>query len=154
IGQEANVEDEVGVAGDAVAIAEADAGNQHRALFGIAEALGDEVAEFVDVEFGGVDYNVGKFADRLHHLAFVAETFADAEMFADRMRTARFAVATQKSVFTGFDEDERDGMLKAEMFEERGEFLELRAFAGVDEKRGAGEVAFTGSVQLGKNRDE
>src|SRR6201992_2261145 len=37
IGQEAHVENEIGVGRNAVTIAEADARNQHRALFGIAE---------------------------------------------------------------------------------------------------------------------
>src|SRR6185295_3567915 len=50
IRQKAYVENEVGITGHAIAIAEADNGNEHRALLGILEALGDELAQFVDVE--------------------------------------------------------------------------------------------------------
>jgi hypothetical protein len=59
IGQEAHVEDEIGVSGYPVAVPETDHGDQHGALLGTLEALRYEVPEFVDVEFGGVDDHVG-----------------------------------------------------------------------------------------------
>ena len=40
------------------------------------------------------------------------------------------------------------------MLQERGQFLELIAFASIDEKRGAREAAFAGGVELGKNRNQ
>ena len=40
------------------------------------------------------------------------------------------------------------------MLEQRGQFCELVAFAGVNEKRGAREIAFAGSVELGEDRNQ
>ncbi len=154
IGQKANVENKIGVGRHTVAIAETDAGNQHRTLFGIAEAVGDEVAQFVNVELRCIDDHVGELADRRHDLALVVEAFADAEMLADWMRPARLAVSPQQSVFGGLDENDRDGMMNAKMFQKRGQFFELIAFASIDEQGGAREAAFTGGVQLCKNRNQ
>lgn len=77
VGEEAHVEDEVGIGGNAVFVAETDHGDEHRALVGIFEALGDEMAELVDVELGGVDDHIGEFANGLHEVAFVEQAFAD-----------------------------------------------------------------------------
>src|SRR5579871_5983666 len=154
IGQEAYIEDEIGVGRDSVAIAKADARNQHRALFRIAEAFGDEVAQLVDVEFRCVDDDVGELADRLHHFAFVAEAFAHAEMFTDGMGAAGLAVAPKQSVFAGFDENESNGMLLTQVLQKRGQFLELVAFTSVNQKSRARESAFAGGVKLGKNRNQ
>src|SRR5262249_1574062 len=144
----------IGVRWHAVAIPKADARNQHRSLFRIAEALGDEVAQFMNVKFRCVDDDVRELADRLHHLAFMIEAFAYAEVLADGWRAARFAVAAQQSVFGGFDKNDGDRVKDAEMFEERWQFCELFPFAGVDQERRAREAAFTGGVKLGKNRNQ
>ncbi len=151
IGQEAHVENEVGIGRNAVAIAKADARNQHRALFGIAEAFGDEVAQFVNVEFRGVDHDVGKLADGLQQLAFVIEALAHAEMFSDGMRPAGLAVAPEQSILSGFDKDEGNGMHAAKMLQERGQLLKLVAFTSIDKQRSTGKTAFAGSVEFGKN---
>jgi hypothetical protein len=45
-------------------------------------------------------------------------------------------------------------MMVAKMFQQRRQFLELFAFAGVDEKRRACEAAVAGSMELGKNRNQ
>ena len=66
IGKKTHVEHQVGIRGNAVVIAKADDRNEHRALVGILEALGDEVAQFVNVELRGVDDHVGELADGLH----------------------------------------------------------------------------------------
>ena len=154
IRQEAHVEDEVRVRGDAVFIAKTDDGDEHGTLVGILEALGDEGAEFVDVELGGVDHHVGKLADGLHESAFVAEAFADGQGFAERMGTARLAVTAEQCVIVGVDEHQGDGMILAKMFQQRREFFELYAFAGIDEKSGTSEIALAGGVQFGKNRHQ
>src|SRR4029077_14095238 len=91
--EEAHVEDEIRIGGHAIAIAEADERNQHGALIGILEALGNEMAKFMYVEFRRVDDNVGEFADGLHELALVPQAFAHGKMFAEGVRAARLAVA-------------------------------------------------------------
>src|SRR5579859_308514 len=95
IGKEAHVENEVGVRGDTVLVAETDNGNEHGTLVGILEALRDELAKLVDVELGGVDNHIGEFADRLHEGAFVAQAFADGKSFAEGMGAAGLAVAAE-----------------------------------------------------------
>src|SRR5271165_711053 len=55
IGKKAHVEDQVGVGGHPKTIAEAYDAQHQGAMVGILETLGDEVAEFVDVEARGVD---------------------------------------------------------------------------------------------------
>src|ERR1700683_314350 len=101
----------MGIGGHAVAIAETDQRNEHGTLLGIFETLGDEVAEFVDIEFGGVDDHVRKLADRLHELALVAQAFAYGKMLAERMGTTRLAVPPKQGIFARVDENERNGML-------------------------------------------
>lgn len=112
------------------------------------------MAEFVNVELGGINDHVGEFTDGLHELALVDKAFAYRKMLAKRMGTPRFAVAAQQGVFAGVDEHERDGMLAAQMFEQGREFRELRAFASVHEQGRAREIGFTGGVQLRKNGNE
>ena len=153
VGKKADVEDEVGVRGDAVFVTKADDGNEHGTVVGILEAFRDEVAELVDVKLGGVDDDIGQLANGLHEVAFVAKAFANGEGFAERVRAARFAVAAEQSVVVGIDEDERNGVILAEMLEEGGEFFELNTFASIDEQGGAGKIAFAGGVQLRKNGD-
>ncbi len=71
------------------------------------------MAQLVDVEFGCVYDDVRELADGFHELAFVAQAFTDGKMLAQRMRTARLAVAAQQSVLARIDENEGDRMLPA-----------------------------------------
>lgn len=95
IGEEADVEDQVGVRGDAVLVTKTDDGDEHGTFVGIFEPLGDESAEFVDVELGGVDDHVGELADGLHEGALVAEAFSDGQGLAEGVRAAGLAVAAE-----------------------------------------------------------
>src|SRR6266851_3959744 len=94
IRQEAHIENQIGIAGYTVAIAKADDGNEHGTLVGILEALGDKVAQLVHVELRSVYDHIGEFADRLHHRAFLAQAFADGNIFSERVRAPRLAVAS------------------------------------------------------------
>ena len=65
IGQEADIEHQVGIVGHAVLESEADAGDQNVFLGRLfLEALGQVRAQFVHVEFRSVDDQVGNGADR------------------------------------------------------------------------------------------
>src|SRR5271167_4742472 len=55
IGQEADIENQVRIRGNAVAKAKADDGDEQGAATGILEAINDELAQLVDVEFRGVN---------------------------------------------------------------------------------------------------
>src|SRR6266436_6577394 len=70
------------------------------------------------------------------------------------MRAAGFAVAPQQRIFVGFDENQRDGMILFQVFQERRQFLQLHAFARVHQQGGARKVPFTRGVQLRKDGDE
>src|SRR5437764_232493 len=59
IGQEAHVEDKVGVARHAEAVSETHNGNEHGALVGILETLGDKVAQLMHVELRCINDYVG-----------------------------------------------------------------------------------------------
>ena len=70
IGQEAHVEDHVGVERHAVLEAEAQAGDQQPlGLLLVAEALLDVRAQLMHVEVRGVDERVGNVADGIEQLA-------------------------------------------------------------------------------------
>src|SRR5882724_5461202 len=104
VGKEPHIENQVGIGGHGIAVAETDHGDEHGTLVGIFEALGDEMAQLVDVELGGVNYDVGEFSDGLHEPALMAQAFADGEMFAEWVGAAGLAIATEQSVFAGVDE--------------------------------------------------
>src|ERR1700674_5858480 len=67
------------------------------------------------------------------------------------MRAARLAEAAEERVVAGIDEDKRDGMILAEMLEQRGKLVQLHTFARIDQQGGARKGAFAGGMQLGKN---
>ena len=74
VGQEAHVEDKVGVLGNALTESEADAGDEDilfRGLF--LKTLGDVRAQFVHVEFRRVDDEIGDCADGAQVTAFGLE---------------------------------------------------------------------------------
>src|SRR5580698_1651547 len=104
IGKEAYIENQVRVRRNAIFVAKADDGNEHRTLIGILKALGDEVPQLVNVELRGVDDHVRKFADGLHKRAFVAQAFANGKSFSQRMRAARLAIAAEECVISCIDE--------------------------------------------------
>src|SRR5690348_9695602 len=115
IWQETDVENEIGVRRNAKLVAKTDDGHEHRTLVGILEALGDEVAQLVDVELSGIDAHVSEFADGFHESAFVTQTFADGERLAEGMRAPCFAVASEEGIVVGVDENQSDGMILAEV---------------------------------------
>ena len=81
----------------------------------------------------------------------MAETLANGEGFAERVRPARLAVAAEERVITGIDEDEGDGMILAKMLQQGREFFELRSFASIDQQGGAAKITFACGVQFRKN---
>src|ERR1700690_1640329 len=69
IGKKANVEDEIGVRGNPIPKAKTDDGNYHRPAVRILKTVNNELAEFVDIEFRGVNHDVGKPPDGCHPAA-------------------------------------------------------------------------------------
>jgi len=87
----------------AIAIAEAHDRDEHGALVWIFETLGDEVAEFVDVELRTVDDDVGELR-WAPSCGVPGGGFAHGNIFTKRVRAARLAVAAQERIFCGIDE--------------------------------------------------
>src|SRR5690348_4679636 len=154
IGQETDVENEIRIRGNAKLVAETHDGHEHRTLVRILETLCDEVAQLVDVELSGIDDHVSEFADGLHESALVTQAFADRERFAEGMRAPCLAVAPEEGIVVGVDENQSDGVILAEVLQKKRKLFQLHTFAGVHKQSGAGEIAFSSSVQLGKDRNQ
>jgi NAD(P)H-hydrate repair Nnr-like enzyme with NAD(P)H-hydrate epimerase domain len=70
------------------------------------------------------------------------------------MRAARLAVAAEERIVCGINENEGDGMIFAKVLQQRRKLFQLHAFAGIHEEGSTSKIAFAGSVQLGKNRNQ
>src|SRR5271170_4462194 len=154
IGQKANIEDQVRIRGNAIAKAEADGRDEQRATAGILEAIDDELAQFVNVEFRGVDDDIGETANGRHAAAFEANALGDGIIGAERVRTAGFAEAAEQNFVAGFDEDAGGGMFGDELAINSGELFDLLAFAGVNEERGAFDFAAAFDVEFAESGDQ
>ena len=95
----------------------------------------------MDVEFGGVDDDVGEPADRRHPPAFLANSLGDGAILPERMRAARFAEAAHQSFVARLDEYQRGGVLAAQLAKNSGQLLDLLAFARVDQQSRAFDFA-------------
>src|SRR5262249_14292830 len=58
------------------------------------------------------------------------------------------------SVFSGFYENKRDGMLAAQVLEQRRQLFKLHAFASVDKQSRTRESTFPSGVKLRENRHQ
>src|SRR5262249_49267391 len=73
---------------------------------------------------------------------------------SERVWTPRLAIALQKRVFVGFNEDQSNRVVLLEMFQEWRQFFKLQSFARVHQQGRPREVAFTGSVEFSKDWNE
>ncbi len=62
------------------------------------------------------------------------------------MWAAGLAVPPQEGILVCFNEDKRNGMIFFQVFQERGQFFQLRALAGVHQQRRACKIAFARRV--------
>src|SRR5579884_397602 len=154
IRQESHVKHQVRIRRNPVLVSEAHKRKQHRTVIWILEPLRDELPQLVHIEFARIDYHVRQIADRLHQGALARQAFAHRTIFSQRMRPARLAVPSQQRVFARFDVYQRDGMVLLQMFQQRGQFLEMRALPRIHQQRCAREIAFPCGVQLRKNRNQ
>ena len=134
IGQEAHVEDEVGVERHAVLEAEAQAAHQQAlGLFLVAESLLDVRAQFMHVEVGGVDEGVGDVANRIEQLALFDDRAFDGLGSAQRMGPARLGVAPDEDGILGVEKDDARGQDLLDLFQNFGQTVERLAFANIDD---------------------
>ena len=154
IGQKANVENQVGVRRNTIAESEA----HHRDHQGIAawvlKAVDDELAEFMHVEFCGVDHHVREAPDGRHAAAFLVNAICDRTAVGQGMGTARFAEAADQRVVARLAEEQGDGMLAAQPAIHLRQIFDLFALTSVDQKRGALDFSASAFVQLAEGRNE
>jgi len=142
IGQEADIEYEIGVLGHSLAEAEADAGDQD-ALFGrlFVEAFVDVGPQLVDIELGGVDDEVGETADCAEVTALGLERGFYGRVGTQRMRPAGFAETAQKNGVGGFQENDLGRDQAPDRLQKVGQLVEAGTFADIDDQGSAADLA-------------
>ena len=120
----------------------------------VLKALGDELAQLVDVELGRVDDEVGNLADGRHETALLVNALADGELAAERMGAARLRKTADEGFVARLDKDQRSGMLLAEFFVDAREACELAAFASIHEQGGALNFSCAFGIELAELGDE
>ena len=97
IGQEAYIEDQIGVLRNSLTESEAHAGNQNAFFRGLfLKTLGDVSAKFVHVELRSVDDEIGDRANGAQVTAFGFEGGLHRRICAQRMRAAGLAETAQQ----------------------------------------------------------
>src|SRR3984885_4121112 len=106
IGQEPHVEHQIGIVGHAVFESEADAGDENSLLCArgsVLKAVGQVRAQFVNVEFRGVDDEVSDRADGAQMAPFGRQGSAYGSAGSEGMRTARLAESAEQDWIARFE---------------------------------------------------
>src|SRR5579863_1652367 len=155
VGKEAHIENQIGVGGHAIAISETDQRNQKRALAARLETIGDELAQLVNVELGGINYNVRKLLDRRHHLALPPQSLTHRAIMTERVRAASFAESPQQGFLAGLDEHQLGGVsLAVKLANSFRKLQELTSLARVHQKGGARNFTGSGEMHLTENGNQ
>ena len=145
VGQEADVEDEVGVKRDAVFESEAEAGDEEVVcLFLGAEAGLDVRTQLVNVEVRCVDEDVGHVADGVENLALFDDGAGDGLHAAQWVRASGLRVAADEDGVLRVEKNDRRRDELFDDFENVREAVEGLAFADVDDDGGLRN--FTGAA--------
>ncbi len=138
VGQEADVEGEVGVARRAVLEAEGEQGQRQLAAVLTAQhLLGDPPAQLPAGQAAGVHHHVGAGAQRREQLALGADPVDDPALRGERMAAARLLVAVEQRLLVGLEEEQlRLQPVGAELVEHLDQPLEVLAAAHVGDDGG------------------
>ena len=154
IRQKAHIGHHVGVLWKALPESEANTGNEQVLLRGLfLKALSDVSAQFVDIELGSIDHEVGHGTDCTQVTAFCLKSRLHRRVGAQRVRAACLTEAPHENGIGSLEEDDfgrdhaRDGL------QDPGKFFQLGAFAHVHDQRGAANLTGLDS-QVGELRDE
>ena len=155
VGQEAAVDDEVGVDRQAVLVAEGHDGGPQLGLL-VAGELGVHLgAQLVHVQAGGVDHQVGVAAQLAQQVALGGDAVDDAAVALERVRAAHRLEAAHQGVVRGLQEDDAPGdVLGLQVGEGLAEVVEEAAAADVDDDRDAGDVALRAGAELHHGGDQ
>ena len=155
VGQEADVEHDVGVAGRAVLVAERAEGDREPARLAGREHLGGDLA----AQRGGaqprrVDDRVRALADRAEQLLLAVHAVGDVAVAGQRVAPAGLLVAGEQRLLVGLEEQHADGdVARVQLVEHRGELLEVLAAAQVGDDAGALHLGALVQEQPGERAD-
>ncbi|SCF99680.1 hypothetical protein GA0115255_115112 [Streptomyces sp. Ncost-T6T-2b] len=149
VGQEAAVDDQVGVDGQAVLVAE----GHHRGpqlRLGLARELGVHLGpQLVHVEAGGVDDQVGVAAQLAQQVALGRDAVDDAPVALEGVRAADGLEAAHEGVVGGLQEDDPPGdVLGLQVREGFAEVVEEAPASYVDDDGDPGHVALGAGAEL------
>ena len=154
VGQEADVEDQVGVFRNTLTKSEAHAGNENAFFRGLfLKTLGDVSAKLVHIELRGVDDEVGNRPNGAQVAAFRLERGLHGCVRAQGMRPARLAETAHQNRVGSFEEDDFRRDHAGDRLQYLRKLFQLRTFADVHDQRGAANLARLHG-QVGKLRDE
>ena len=107
----------------------------------------------MDVEFGGIYDYVSQFPHRRHSPAFLADSLCYGPILPEWMRAARLAETAHQRLVARFYEDQRRGVVTAQLAKNSGELLDLLAFARVHQQSGSLDfAAFVIKFVKGRNQ--
>ena len=155
VGQEAHVEQQVGVARRAVLEAERQEGDGEAAGLGPLEHLArDLAAQHRGAQARRVDEHVGARLDRLEQLRLAPDAVDDVALLGQRVPAARLLVAREQRLLAGAQEQHavRDAR-RVELVEHLGELLEVGAAAQVGDDGRALHLGPRVGEQVGQRAD-
>ena len=138
VGQEANIENHIGVEGHAILEAETETGNEEAlGLLLVAEAGVNVGAELVDVEVGSVNERVGDVANGIEELTLFDDGAPDGFRLAEGMRAACFRVPADEHGVLSVEIDDAGLKKFLDALEDFREAIESGALANVHDDSGA-----------------
>ncbi len=151
--QEADVEDEVAVHGQAVTIAEAGHFNAQVRFVPLAgEFLADDLAQLVHIQPGRVDHQIGRLADRPQAHSLTLNALGD-RPGPQRVRPPGLAVTAHQRAVVGLEEDQPNRNSAPQRLQEAGQLAEFLPFAHIHHERRVADLVRR-VHQLGKRGNQ
>ncbi len=106
IGEEPDVEHDVGLAREPATVGERQDGQGQPALLGALEVPGDQTPQVARRQLRGIDHQIGLFPQARHDPALVGDAVGDRTVEGERMAPARFVEATAQDLVLAVQEQE------------------------------------------------
>src|SRR5579871_1310157 len=155
VGEEPAVDHEVGVARQAVLVAEGDQSHRHRARVGTLDEVAQRRAQLVGGEGARVEDAIGDLAQGEQRVALAADAVGDRAALGGGVRAPGLAEAAHEHVVVGLEvEDLDDGARRAQLGEHAGEVEQEPPRAHVDAQRDAPDLLARALPQLEEARHQ
>ncbi len=105
IGEKTNVEHEVGLARQAVAIGERQHGDGELVVRGLGEVADHDPTQIARRQLRGVDHQIGPVTQGRHEDALLGDTIGDPAVLGERVAPAGFGEATPQDLFLAIEEE-------------------------------------------------